>query len=106
MTLGDVVCFEEVLRILQNSGSSVLQEEDNPNRAKNSSASRLYESQSCFLRLVNVRWGGSGRFIYKELPSWTMIGRWWEQRVVRVRHSQSKTMWEEVIVRLGEVGSL
>ena len=35
-----------------------------------------------------------------------MIGRWGELRVVRVRHSESKAMWEEAIVRLGEVESL
>ena len=29
-----------------------------------------------------------GRFIWKELPSWTIIGRWSELRVVRVRHSR------------------
>ena len=51
----------------------MLQEEGGPKRAKASSASRVYESQSAFLRLMKVRWGGSGRFIWKELPSWTMI---------------------------------
>ena len=47
----------------------MLQEEDGPDRAKASSASRVYESQSDFLRLVKVRWGGSEMFIWKELPS-------------------------------------
>ena len=40
-----------------------------------------------------------GRFIWKELLSWLMIGRWSELRVVRVCHSESKAMWEEAIVR-------
>ena len=83
----------------------MLQKEDGPKRAKASSASRVYESQSAFLRLMKVRWGGSGRFIWKELPSWTMIGRWSELRVMRVRHSESKAMWEVAIVMSGEVGS-
>ena len=60
----------------------------------------------CFLRLVNVWWGGFGRFIWKELPSWTMIERWSELRVVRVCHSESKALWEETFMRSGEVGSL
>ena len=34
-----------------------------------------------------------------------MTGRWSEQSVVRVRHSEAKAMWEEAIVMLGEVGS-
>ena len=36
----------------------------------------MNESQSAFLRLVKVRWGRSGKFISKDLPSWTKIGRW------------------------------
>ena len=39
------------------------------------------------------------------LGGWTMIRRWSELRVVRVRHSESKAMWEVVIVMSGEVGS-
>ena len=35
-----------------------------------------------------------------------MIGRWTELKVVMVRHSESKVMWEEVIMRSGEAGSL
>ena len=81
------------------------QEEGNPKRAKDYSVSCVYESQSALSRLVKIRWVGSGRFIWKELPSWTMIGRWSELRVVKVHHSESKAMWEEVILMSGEVGS-
>ena len=35
-----------------------------------------------------------------------MIGRWLKLRVVRVRHSESKAMREEAIVRSKEEGSL
>ena len=66
----------------------------------------MYEFQSAFVRLVKVLWGGSGPFIWKELPGWTMVGRWSELRVMRVRHSDYKAMWEEAIGRSGEVGSL
>ena len=59
-----------------------------------------------FLRLVKVRWGGSGRFIWKELLSWTMIARWSELWVIRVCYSESKIMWEQAIVRSGEARSL
>ena len=62
------ICGSEGEEELRGS-APVLQEEGNPNRAKASSASRVYESQSAFLRLVKVRWVGSGRFIWKELPS-------------------------------------
>ena len=58
-------CFSEEFRILWNWGSPVLQEEGSPSRANDSSASRVYESQSAFHRLVKVRWGGSGRFTWK-----------------------------------------
>ena len=90
-------CFAQVSGILRNKSLPVLQEEGGPKRAKDSSASRVYESQSAFFRLMKVRWGGSGRFIWTELPSWIMIGRWSELRVVRVRHSESKAMWEVAI---------
>ena len=73
----------------------MLQEEGGPKRAKNSSASHEYDSQSAFFRLMKVRWGGSERF------SWTMIRRWSELTVVRVRHSESKAMWEVAIVMSG-----
>ena len=63
-------------------------------RTKDYSASLAYASQSAFLRLVNVRWEGSRRIIRKKLPCWTMIGRWSELRVVKVRHSGSIAMWE------------
>ena len=33
-----------------------------------------------------------------------MVERWLVLRVVRVRHSESKAMWEEAIVMSGEVG--
>ena len=46
------------------------------------------------------------KFILKEIPSWTMIGRWSELRVMRVRHFEYKAMGEEAIVRSAEVGSL
>ena len=82
-----------MFRILWNRGLPALQEEGNPNRAKYSSASRVYNTQCAFLRLVEVRMGGSGRLIWK-LPSWS------ELRAVRVRHSASKATWKEVIVRL------
>ena len=35
-----------------------------------------------------------------------MIGRWLELRIVMVHYSESKVMWEEAIVRSGEVRSL
>ena len=35
-----------------------------------------------------------------------MISRWSELSVVMVHHSDSKAMWDEAIVRSGEVGSL
>ena len=89
-----------------NRGSPVLQVEGNPSRANDSSASRVYESKFTNSKLVKVRWGCSGRFIWKELPSWTIIGRWSELMVVRMRHSESKAMWERAIVRLREVRSL
>ena len=54
---------------------------------------------------MKVRWGGSGSFIWKELPSWTMIGKLLVLRVVRVHHSEFKAMSEEAIVMSGEVGS-
>ena len=49
-------CFAEKLRILRNCDSSMLQEENNSysKRVKNSSASRVNESQSVILRLVKV----------------------------------------------------
>ena len=49
-----------------------------------------------------------GRFIWIDLefPSVTMIGRLSKLRVVRVRHSEYNAMWENDIVRSGEVGSL
>ena len=56
-------------------------------------------------RLVRLRWGGSGRFIWKELLSWTMIERWLQLRFIRVRHSEIKATWEVAIVMSGEVGS-
>ena len=37
-------CFAEELRIFRNWSSAVLQEEGNPSTAKDSSASRVYES--------------------------------------------------------------
>ena len=43
-------------------------------------------------------------FIWKELPSGIMIGRWLELRVVRVRYSESIAMWEVAFVWSGEVG--
>ena len=55
---------------------------------------------------MKVGWEGSGRFIWKELSSWSMIGRWSKLRVVRVRHYETKAIWEEIIVRSGAVGSL
>ena len=36
------------------------------------------ESQSVFLRFVNVRWGRSEDYISEELPSWTRIVKWSE----------------------------
>ena len=48
--------------------------------------------------------GGTGKFIWKELSSWTMIGRWMELMVVWECHSESIAMWEEGIVRTEEVG--
>ena len=56
-----------------------------------------FSSINCFLLYL--------KFIWKELPSWTMIGRWLELRVVRVRHSEFKAMCEVAIVMSGEVGS-
>ena len=53
VTLGDMVLCGDV-RILQNKGSPVLQEEGGPERAKDSSASRVYESQSAIFRSVKV----------------------------------------------------
>ena len=47
----------------------MLHEEGNPIRVKDFSASRVNESQSAFLRLVKVRYGSSGMFIWKEFPS-------------------------------------
>ena len=41
----------------------------------------------------------------KELPSWTIIRRWSELRIIRVGHSESKAMWEVATVMSGEVGS-
>ena len=84
----------------------MLQEDGNLNRAKDSSVSRVYEPQSSFLRSVKVRWGDSRRYIWKELPSWTMIGRWWELMVVRLHQSEARAMWKEAIVRSAEVESL
>jgi len=52
---------------LRIKGSYVLQEEGSPERAKDSSASCVYESQCTILRLLKVQWGGSGRLIWKEL---------------------------------------
>ena len=95
-------CFAEVFRILRSMTSPMLQEEGNPKRVKDSSVSRVYESQSAFFKVSESPiW----RLIWKELSSWAMIGRWLELRVVRVRHSDSKAMWEEAIVISGEVGS-
>ena len=84
-------CFAEVFKILRKRGSLVMQEEGNPNRAKDSSASRVYESQSVFCE------SAMGSFIWKELSSWTMIERWSAMRVMRVRHSESRGMWEELL---------
>ena len=95
MTQGECGVFAEVFRIFQNRGSPVLQEESNPNIANDSYDSRVYESQPDSLRLVKVRWEGSKRFIWNELPSWTMIVR---QSELRVGHFESKAMWEEAIV--------
>ena len=47
-------CSAEVLRILQNKSSPVLQRDSGPNGAKDSSASRVYEYQSAFFRLMKV----------------------------------------------------
>ena len=103
--LGDVVFCKRCLGFCGTGAHPCcMQEEDNPNRGKDSSALRVYESQSAFLRLVKVRWGGSGRIICEQIPSWTMIGKGSELRVVMVRHSESKAMWEEAIVRLGGWG--
>ena len=43
--------------ILRNRDSPVLQEEGNPNRTNDSSASRVYESQSAFSWLLKVLLG-------------------------------------------------
>ena len=47
--------FAEVYIILLNRSLPVLQEESNPKRTKDSSASRVYEFQSAFLWLVKLR---------------------------------------------------
>ena len=53
--------------------------------------------------LSSVVYGGLKKFILKELPSWTRIGRWSESRVVMERHSESIDMWSEVGKRLAPV---
>ena len=50
---------------------------------EDSSGLRVNEFQSVFFRLIKLRWRGSGKFISKELPSSTIIGRWLELRTVR-----------------------
>ena len=52
--------------------SLVLQKESNLKRVKYSS--KLNESRSAFLRLVNVRWGDSGKFILNELGQGLLDG--------------------------------
>ena len=84
--------FSGGVRILLKLDSIALQEKGNSMRAKKSSASRADEFQSAFLRLVKVRWRGSGKLIWKEFPSWTTIGRCSELRVVRVPYSKSLVM--------------
>ena len=49
----------EVFRIYQNRGSPVLQEGGKPNGAKDSSASRVYESQSAFFKVSESAMGRS-----------------------------------------------
>ena len=73
-------CFAEVFRILLNWSSTVLQEDGNLNRAKDSSVSRVYEPQSSFLRSVKVRWGGFAKFILKEIPT-NAVAQWYRYAV-------------------------
>ena len=79
-----------------------LQGGGNARRANDSSTSQVNEPHP--VRLFEVSEGSIEKFMWKELPSWTMIGRWSELRVVKVRHSEFIAMWEETIVRSGEVG--
>ena len=92
--------FAEVFRLFRNRGSPVLQEKATLIERK---IFPFHESYR-FFRLVKVRWVGS---FGKNFPvGLTMIGKWLESRVVRVSQFESKAMWEEAIVRSGEVGSL
>ena len=78
-------------------GSPALQQEGNPKRRfTNLSLSQISEGEMGRFGEVNLK--------EKKHPSWTMIGRWSELRVVRVRHSEFMAMWEEAIVRSGELG--
>ena len=82
----------------------MLQEDGIRKVANASSVSRVKASQFAFLKFMKVRCGGSGKSIEKALPSWTIMGRWSELRVVMVRHSESMAMCGVAIVRSGEVG--
>ena len=65
MTLGDVVLYGGVYRILRNMGSPVMQEESNHNRVKDSSASRVS------VRFLKVSESAMGKFceVYLEIRS-------------------------------------
>ena len=76
VTLRDVV-FCVGVRILRNWGSPVLQEDGNLSRAKDSPASRAYESQSTCFRLVKIYDRDVlGCSFGNKLPSRTIIRRW------------------------------
>ena len=68
-------CLAEVRRILRNWASPVLAEEGGSRREKASSVSRVKDSQSAFLRLVNEMRGTWGDSEEKIPPRWMSMGR-------------------------------
>ena len=97
-------CLAEVRRILRNWVSPVLAQEGGSRRANASSVSRVNDSQSAFLKLVNEMRGSWGDSEEKVPPRWMSMGRWSELRVVRVVHSKSVTISGVDMERSGEVG--
>ena len=100
VTFWDVVLCGGVKDLAEQGRSPVLQEESSPKRAKYSSA---FKGRLLSVHFFKVHESSMRR--WKELSSKTMIERWSELRVVRVRLYESKVLWEVAIMMSGEMGS-
>ena len=97
-------CLAAVRRIRRNWDSPVLQEDGCSRRAKPSSVSRVYESQSAFLMLRYEVRGAMGGLEESDPSRCRRMGRWSELRVVRVVHSRSVAIAGVEMDKSGEEG--